>query len=74
MKRKTSGANKPISVDRKTEKDADELVHSKIEKKPTEKGEEDADDIAHRQYKSAPDADSMADPDDLVHEESNNDE
>jgi hypothetical protein len=74
MKRKTSGANKPISVDRKTEKDADELVHSKIEKKPTEKGEEDADDIAHRQYKSAPDANSMADPDDLVHEESNNDE
>lgn len=67
-----SEINPPI--DRRTEKDIDELVHTKKEEKPIEKGEEDADDIVHHQYKTKPAADEMADPDDLVHEETDDDE
>ena len=52
----------------KTEKDADDLVHSQQEEPPA--AGEDLDDITHRSYKPRPGnikTNDMEDPDDLVH-------
>lgn len=69
MKKKTNSKNdtKPV-IDRRTEKDIDDLVHLKNEEKPTQKGEEDSDDLVHRPYQSKTTSDKMEDPDDLVHD------
>jgi hypothetical protein len=61
--------SKPLPGAR-TEKDADDLVHSKQEKLPTEAGEEDLDDLVHRPHEPRPGSlneSKLEDPDDLVH-------
>lgn len=68
--------SKPLPGER-TEKDADDLVHSQQEEPPTEAGEEDLDDLAHRPHKPRPDnlnESKLEDPDDLVHRYQENDE
>jgi hypothetical protein len=61
--------SKPLPGGR-TEKDADDLVHSQQEELPTAAGEEDLDDLAHRPHKPRPDSlneSKLEDLDDLVH-------
>jgi hypothetical protein len=53
-----------------TEKDPDDLVHTKREELPKEAGEEDLDDLVHRPQKPQPGSlneSKLEDPDDLVH-------
>ncbi len=54
----------------RTEKDADDLVHSQQQEETTEIGEDDPDDIVHRPYqprRSNEKQDGLEDPDDLAH-------
>lgn len=56
----------------RTEKDADDLVHSQAQEEPLAIGEDDPDDKVHRPYTRRPGdrkEDSLEDPDDLVHEQ-----
>jgi hypothetical protein len=67
-KNKQTG-QKPLPGAR-TEKDADDLVHSQQEELPKEAGEEDLDELVHRPHKQQPDSlnkSKLEDPDDLVH-------
>lgn len=75
MKKKTNSKNdtKPI-INRRTEKDIDELVHLKKEETPVQKGEEDPDDLVHSPYQPKTASGDIEDPDDLVHDDSENDE
>ena len=60
---------KPLPRER-TEKDADEELHSQQEQLPKEAGNEDLDDLFHRPYKPSPDSINKSkeeDPDDLAH-------
>src|SRR5687768_4469730 len=65
-KNKRTG-QKPLPGAR-TEKDADDLLHSKQEELPKEAGEEDLDDLVHQPHKTQPDSQNeskLEDPDDL---------
>jgi hypothetical protein len=67
-KNKRTG-QKPLPEAR-TEKDADDLAHSQLEKLPQEAGEEDLDDLIHRPPKPKPGSlneSKQEDPDDLAH-------
>jgi hypothetical protein len=74
-KKKTQPAAKKPLPGARTEKDADDLVHSHEEEPPTEAGEEDLDDLIHRPHK--PDSvnkSKQEDPDDLTHSTSQEEE
>ena len=67
-KNKRTG-QKPLPGAR-TEKDADDLIHSQQEELPKEAGEEDLDDLVHQPHKPKPDSlneSKLEDPDDLAH-------
>lgn len=77
QKKKTQPAAKKPSSGARTEKDADELVHSQEEKLPTEAGEEDLDDLIHQPHNQQPGSvnkSKQEDPDDLTHRSSSEEE
>lgn len=68
-KKNKRAGQKPLPAAR-TEKDADDELHSKEEEPIKDAGEEDLDDLVHRPHKARPDSlneSKMEDPDDLVH-------
>jgi len=78
---KKTKKNKPpkqqLSPGVRTEKDADDQVHSQEEELPTEAGEEELDDLIHRPHKQQTDSmnkSKLEDPDDLAHRSLQEDE
>ena len=68
-KKNKGTGQKPLPKAR-TEKDADDLVHSQQEELPKEAGEEDLDELVHRPQKPKPGSlneSKLEDPDDLAH-------
>lgn len=68
-KKNKPAGQKPLPGAR-TEKDADDLIHSQQEELPKEAGEEDLDDLVHRPRKPQSDSlneSKLEDPDDLAH-------
>jgi hypothetical protein len=69
-KKNKPAGQKPLP-DAKTEKDADDLIHSQQNELPKEAaGEEDLDDLVHRPQKPKPGSlneSEQEDPDDLAH-------